>query len=550
MKPYERRRKRSRLERFLLGALLVFVATIYGLMAAILPPQLLSWPATPILIMTALILWLLPDIGGVYYDRLQQLMIAYMGINIAWPSYVALNLPGLPWVSLTRLVLFMVLAVFVWNFSTSREMRDKIRDAVSETPMTIRIFWAYWATTTFSLVFASPLPMAISKYINNQIYWTMVLFVTALLATRPGFVGKFVRTLLISTAIVIVYSIYEFRIQRVPWLDYLPSFLKIDPELLEILMGSQSRAGTDIYRVRGPFAASLFFSEFLTMAFPFFLYFTIKAKRVLPFLALAAGTFGCLMVMYLTNARSAILGALVAFVLYPLYYAIRRRSQHERSIVGASLLMAYPMMLAATAALVLFWPRAHVMVLGGGQHQSSSDARAEQWRMGIPKLMTHPFGYGVGRGNEALGFVNLAGKGTVDTYYLTVMMDSGIIALPLFLLTFLIPAWLAFKYYRDSKTPEQEMLAPLSIGIINFVIVKSVLTSEANIPLAFAYVGCIIGLIWQRHRLPEARGEVAAPPGSPVEGRDAPTRSGTVGPPLLGPKPAGIAALPAPGRRV
>jgi hypothetical protein len=540
MKPYERRREPGPLKRFLFGAALVFVAMIYGLMAVILPPQMLSYPATPILIMIALILWLLPDVGGIQYERLQILMMAYLGINIAWPSYIALNLPGLPWISLTRLVLFMVLALFVLNFSTSKELRDKLRDAVSETPLAIRAFWLFWATTTFSLIFARPVGSAIGKYINNQIYWTMVLFVTALLATRPGFVGKFVRVLVGATAVVIAYSLYEFRIQRVPWIDYLPSFLKIDPELLEILMDSQARAGTDIYRVRGPFAASLFFSEFLTMVFPFFLFFTSQQKRIMPFLALLAGTFGCLVVMYLTNARSAILGALVAFLLYPFFYAIRRRSQHSRSIVGTGLLMAYPSMVAVAAMLVIFWPRAHIMVLGGGQHQASSDARSEQWRMGIPKLMSHPFGYGVGRGNEALGFFNLAGKGTVDTFYLTVMMDAGILALPLFLATFLIPVWLAFKYYHDAKTPEQEILAPLAIAIINFVIVKSVLTSEANIPLAFAYVGCIIGLVWQRKRLPEARGEA---PALALSGAD-PPKAGR--PAITGPQPA---ALPAPGYR-
>jgi O-antigen ligase len=256
--------------------------------------------------------------------------------------------------------------------------------------------------------------------------------------------------------------------------------------------------------------------------------------------------------MFLTNARSAILGALIAFMLYPFFYAIRRRSQHERSIVGTGLLMAYPMAVAMTAALVVLWPRAHTMVLGGGQHQASSDARGEQWRMGIPKLLSHPFGYGVGRGNEALGFFNAAGKGTVDTFYLTIMLDSGVLALPLFLATFLIPAWLAFKYYCDSKTPEQEILAPLSIAIINFVIVKSVLTSEANIPLAFAYVGCVIGLVWQRHRLPEARGEASVPPGAGgvVQQSGSPPRLGVGNPPPMGQRPAGVVALPAPGRRV
>lgn len=538
MKPYERRREPGPVTRFLFGALLVCVSVVYGLMAVILPPQMLSYPATPILIMMGLILWLLPDIGGVQYDRLQSLMIAYIAINTAWPIYIAFNAPGLPWISLTRIVLFLVIAVFLWNFSTSREMRDKLRDSVSETPITIRIFWLYWATTLVSVFLSQRIGESVTKFVNNQIYLTMVFFATLLLATRPNYVSRFIRTMLIATTLMLLFSIYEFRIQQVPWLNYLPPFLKIDPELLEILSSGQARAGTEIYRVRGPFIVSLFYSEFLTMVFPFFLHFTLNEKRFPNFLALAAATLACMTVMYLTNARSAILGMLVAFVLYPFFYAVRRTSQHSRSIVGTSLLLAYPAILAMAAMLVVLWPRAHIMILGGGQHQASSDARSEQWRMGIPKILSHPFGHGIGRGNEALGFVNPAGKGTVDSYFLTLLMDSGILSLPLFVAFFLVPAYLAFKYYRDAKTPEQEILAPLSIALINFIIIKSVLTSETNIPLAIAYVGCIIGLIWQRKRLPEARGEAPAP-----------VSSGTVksGQPALGgPRPA---ALPAPGYR-
>jgi hypothetical protein len=40
--------------------------------------------------------------------------------------------------------------VFIWNFSTSQQLRDKLRDVVSETPIAIRVFWMFWATTTFS----------------------------------------------------------------------------------------------------------------------------------------------------------------------------------------------------------------------------------------------------------------------------------------------------------------------------------------------------------------------------------------------------------------
>jgi hypothetical protein len=521
LKPYESRQDPGPVRRFLMGALLVFVAMVYGALAAVLPPQLMAFPATPIFIMIGVVLWMLPDVGGVYYDKLQAVMIPYLAIGIAWPGYVAFNLPGLPWISLTRGALALVLFTFVWNFSTSREMRDRLRDSVSETPLAIRIFWLFWATTTFSLVFSNQPSLSINKYINNQIYWTMALLVTSMLATRPGFVTKMSKTLVIATGIVFIYALYEYHLQRVPWIDYLPSFLKIDPDLLEILKRSQARAGTDVYRVRGPYPASLYFSEFLTMAFPFFLHFTVKERRALPFMALAAGTFGCMTVMVLTNARSAMVGMIVAALLYTFYSASRRRTQDSRSIMGTGVLLAYPAMLLVVALVVEFWHRAHVMVLGGGQHQASSDARNVQWAMAWPRLASHPFGYGVNRGGDALGYVNLAGEGTVDSYFISVMMDSGYIALPLFLLTFLVPAWLAFRYHRTAVTFEEQLLAPLSIALINFCIVKSVLSSEASVPLAFVFVGCIIGLVWQRKRgvstepaviVPGAGAAVAPPP--------------------------------------
>lgn len=538
MKPYERRRNVGPIGRVMLWALLVVVATFYGLMAAILPPQLMAYPATPIFILMALILWLVPDTGGIDYDRLQAVVLPYLALSIAWPSYVAFNLPGLPWISMTRGVLVVVLVLFLWNYSTSVDMRDKTRESVSAMPVAIRVFWGFWAVSTLSLVFSNQLAASLKLYINNQIYWTMALFVTAILAARPGFVLKVAKIVIVASGIVLVYSLYEFRIERVPWLDYLPSFLKIDPELLEILLKPQSRAGTNAYRVRGPYAAALYFSEFLTMVYPFFLHFAFRERRFLPFVAYAAGAFGCFVVMILTDARSAMIGFLVATFLYVFYNARRGRAKTPLSIANTAVLFAYPVMLFITSLVVWFWNRAHVMVLGGGQHVASSNARDIQWEMAWPKIFAYPLGHGVGRGNEALGYTNRGGVGTVDSYFITVMMDSGLLALPLFMLTFLIPAWVAFKHHRDSDSPEEQLLAPLSLALINFGIVKSVLTSEATVPLAFVFVGCIFGLMWQRQNR-AALDEQAA--------KAAAIAAATPPPPPLPPRWR-QGSLPAPGR--
>ena len=516
LKPYETRKRPGLFSRAVFVSMLVFAAIVYGLMAVILPIQMLPMMMTPFFIVIAIILWMLPDVGGVQINRIQSLLVAFIGYSVAWPNYVAFNLPGLPWITPTRIALFWLVSVFVINFSSSREMRDALRDSVSEMPGFMKVFWFYWLATTVAMVFSDDFAVSINRYINNQIYWTMMFFATALAASRAGFVMRLSKMLLYTTVIVLIYSLYEVWVERVIWVDHLPSFLKIDPEVLQSVMDAQSRAGTDIYRARGPYVVALYFSEFLSMAFPFFVHSTAQERRFWPFVLLLAATFGMMVLMYMTNTRSAMIGMIVAIVAYPLFIAAQALARKRRSIVGSAIIYGYPAVLVVVALIVQFWNRAHVLVLGGGQHQSSSDARSAQWEMMWPKLATHPLGHGVGRGNTMLGFLSPSGKGTVDSYYITVMMDSGVLALPLFILLFLVPAIAGFYYFRTAKTPEMKLLAPFALGLVNFSIIKSVLSTENTVPLAFVFIGCIVGLVYQHKRPSRTVAAPAAPAAQPI----------------------------------
>ena len=497
LKPYESRRNIGLFGRAMFVSVLIAAAVLYGLMAVILPIKMLGIMVAPLLVAMGFILWMLPDTGGVQIARIQSLLVIYLGLSIAWPNYLAFNLPGLPWITPTRVTLLCLLAVFVLNFSMSREMRDEARDTVSVMPIYMKLFWVFWALSTFAMVFSDSLTVSVNRYVNNLIYWMMIFFAGALAARYKGGVTRVENTLVWSTIIVIVFSLIEARMEQVVWIAHLPPFLSIDPAVIELVMDEGARAGTDQYRVRGPYSVALYFSEFLTMAFPFFVHKTAQSRQLRTFLPMLAATLGMMVVMYTTGARSAMVGMVVVLTAYPLYVAMRSFSSRNRSIVGSAVVYGYPAIAAVIALIVVFWRRAHVLVLGGGQHQSSSDARAEQWAMAWPKLASRPFGHGPARGNDVLGYVTPSGKGTVDSYYITVMLDSGYLALPVFLLVFLVPAFVAFKYFRTAKTPEMMLLAPLSLALINFTIVKGVLSSEQSIPLAFILIGCIVGLVWQ-----------------------------------------------------
>lgn len=96
--------------------------------------------------------------------------------------------------------------------------------------------------------------------------------------------------------------------------------------------------------------------------------------------------------------------------------------------------------------------------------------------------------------------MNGAGELTVDTYYLSVMLDFGLLALPVFILMFGLPIWFGFKSHTKATSQEATLVAPLAIGLFNFTVIKSVLSSEGNMPLAFIMLGCILGLLWRQQQ--------------------------------------------------
>jgi O-antigen ligase len=205
--------------------------------------------------------------------------------------------------------------------------------------------------------------------------------------------------------------------------------------------------------------------------------------------------------MYFTNSRSAALAMLLTPVLYAFLVSWRVRCQRPSSLVASSVLFAYPVVAVVLAGLVLFWRRLHVMIIGGAQHQGSTDARATQWAMGWPKILSRPFGHGSGTSGNVLGFYNPGGEApTVDSYVLTLLLDYGVVGLAAFLLLFGAAIWYAFKAHNRADTAEMEMLAPVTIALFNFLVIKLVSSTEGSMPIIFILIGCVIGLTAQQQR--------------------------------------------------
>jgi hypothetical protein len=507
LKPYDNRRGLGWFARLSFGIALLLLATFYGLLCAILPPQLLIVPLAPILVMILLILWMLPDSGGLWNVSAASYFAGFLVLNALWPPIAALSLPGLPVISAARTVLFILLAIFVLNFSMSAIMRSQVIEAISRVPALYKLFWLFWGATVISIPFSGDLFFSLSKWFNNQIYWTVMFAAAAWLATRPGFALRSARILVWTLTLIAVIGINEYRMQEMWWPAYLPNWLIADARLYEKLFAPSFRAYTTEYRVRGLLGNALYTAEYLSIVFPFLIYSLSRSKKTLHTLLLLAGTMATIMVMYFTSSRSAMIGMIITLALYPLLEALRIRRQRPTSLMANTVFYAYPAFAVALALIIVFWRRAHVLVFGGYQHQASTDARSIQWALGWPKIFRHPFGHGVGRSGDVLGFFNPGQEyPTIDSYFLTLLLDYGFLGFLFFVGLVAWAAWTAARTHLDAHDEETLLLAPIAIGLTNFLIIKYAASTESNFPIVFILLGFAIVLVT---RVRENRPKVA-----------------------------------------
>jgi O-antigen ligase len=149
-------------------------------------------------------------------------------------------------------------------------------------------------------------------------------------------------------------------------------------------------------------------------------------------------------------------------------------------------------------AATFFVGRLRARVWGTGAQQASTDSRIDQWNMAIPKIIKNPIGYGWARGARTLGFTNGDGVLTIDSYYLNILLEVGILGFILYYGMFGRAIWTGAKTVVQSpQSREIDLLIPLSVSLAGFIVVKSVFSQEANHPLVFMMLAAVVALAYR-----------------------------------------------------
>ena len=505
LKPYERDPRRP-LQRWLGFLVLLVVAgfcLVYGFAFALFAPRLLLPLVAPLPLMAMVAIWALPETRRAPTRALTTLLFAFIGALILWPNYIAFAPPGLPWITMLRLTGFPLVLTLLICVSVSEQFRERLAFALSGEPLIWKSLALFLLLQFVSIAFSDRVGFSIDRFVVAQVSWTGIFFTSAYVFLTPNRVQKMASLLWILVIPVGIIGIFEWRVQHVLWAGHIPSFLQIDDPAVQVTLASKFRQGSAQYRTHSTFNTSLGLGEYLALTLPFIIHFALGAYNWTIKIAAAATIPFLIFIVYITGSRLSVVGCMMSFLFYAVAWAILYWRANRESILAPAFVLALPVGLLMAASLILVWRPLHDLAFGGnGGTKSSTEARQEQLALAIPKFLARPWGYGIGKAADTVGFKIQTGTVTLDSYYITVMIEYGIIGFIVYYGMIAMSIYVAGRYSLVSvgRSKDYGFLVPIAIALLNFFVIKSVFAAEDNHAIIFMFLGMIVALISRLRR--------------------------------------------------
>ena len=465
----------------------VFLAVLLGLISAVYPPSFTAKAAAVLLGPVALLLALASArIGQATGDgragrALINLWIFLLG---ACPAYLPFKFGALPGLNPLRLVYVAVMLVWLYYLVTSSSSRNTLRSRIGRSRSVFILLTAMlmWQTLTalvgdepfFSLYYV--LKVALPAYL-----WYLV----ALTFYRDlADIKQSALALTLGAIVTCIFGIIEWRTQTNVFLRFMPVSAD-DLAGLEWILVDKSRGGD--YRVSATFAHPLVLAEFICMVLPFVIALVFSAvKRWHRTVALLALPLFLLMI-YLSYTRSSLIAAATVLISMGLVFGIRSAMQTRRA--GLAMVGWMVVVTAVSTALTLAGGVGYLAKGRTAAEAGSSMARVEMLSRGQRILAEQPIlGYGPGLAAVKIGLLPGQRKLTIDSYFLTLLIESGVGGLVLFVAAMGIVVWRSAGAGIRTPGVDSWMMIAITAAIIASMTVKIVLSLTYNLDFLFVVV--------------------------------------------------------------
>jgi hypothetical protein len=513
LRPYVDLHSRWRLAARVLVPLAVgLFCVVYGFFYAITAPYLIVPLAVPIGILGLLAIWALPE-NNVVPTKAMELTFSGLIIGLLlWPNYLALALPGLPWITMIRLTSFPMAFFLLISLSASSSFRGQMLETARGAPLVLRLMILFSIDVFVTMPFSHNIAESINKVILQQLNWTGVFLVSLYIFRKPGRVERYLFLLLAITVPIIFLAFLESEEQHVLWNGHVPSFLRVEDPSAQRALAGAVRGATGQYRTKVTFSTALGLSEFVALMTPFALHWAVGRFNIVLRIVALVMIPTLYFVVRMTDSRLGVAGYLVSLLVYLLFWSLVRWRRRIGDLMSAAIVYAYPTMFLAVVAATMFVHKIHVIVFGGGAQAASNAARGNQFKMALPALLRNPIGYGAGQAGDKMGY----GAGdfvAIDSYYIVLALDYGVLGLALYVGIFAMvigASVMVMLRANPSRDREIGLLMPLATCLSAFLVIRGVFGQPDIHPMIFMMLGMVVALV-ARARAEEAVAPAAEP---------------------------------------
>lgn len=473
------------------GIILIVFAIFMGLLIAVFPIGFIAKIAVlEVLIVVIACAILSQSTAEKGNWGLMMLVTVWIIFHACTPTYISFKISYLPDISPYRLAEWLIVATVFYRWASSRHFRILFYQRVIDVSPMLGLLLAMLGWSLICSV-SGESPLFSIVYVSKTWIFSTLFFVLFLVAVRTKedierIIFVALLAALFATAIGMAEWFYKDNLFR--------SLFPSDPDRmadLEWIVSERFRDG--VYRVSSLFKHPLVYGEYLAMTLPFCLYFLTNAKQSIVRYCAILGLIFIPIGIYVSHTRSSIIASVAGVIVYMIALAIGRSK-----VKSGRILVVMVAAIAACALMIMMLFLTKDMLQGRTQgERGSSNARVIMFDRGITLIKEAPvFGYGPGTGASKIGKLSSTSGITIDNYFLSVALETGVPGLILYICILIVPFG---KLFQVTTRDRAGLIAAILGSIAVYAIIRSVLSLTYN----QNYWLLLMSLLLLTNRLPD-----------------------------------------------
>jgi O-antigen ligase len=480
----------------------IALGIVLGFSAVILPPM----GAFGIVAVAGLVLlWVMPDLPLVSPGLIRKAFFVMMVTDLIVPFYYTVQFSGLPWISARRLATFALIAPFLVAVAASSEVRRHIAERVRASLLIVICATGFLVVAALSVLTSVSPTESTSALVDAILSWYVPFFAMIYIARDNDDLIFLLKIICLCVILITGAGVVEFFLRHNFFVQIFPTsmldaLIESNPSLDQLLPGpAHFRNG--LYRANSTFVTPLSFGEFEIIVIPIGLFFLLHREKLFERALGGAVAFGGIVGIFCSGSRGGFVGVIASVAVFATFYSIRKAMSTKASLVPAISVVLGVIGFGCVIGVIMLSHSVHDMVLGGAAQASSTDARYLQWAAGLPFIKSNPItGHGFGLGGIIIEL------GQIDSYILSLVVETGIPGLVFFVGLLVLPVWYGLRNYLSDMSESGALAGALACSFVGFIMNRLVLSQKENHMLIFSLLAIVIVLNHESVRKRAPRG--------------------------------------------